>query len=148
MIPQSVPSGSPRIVVTNEDIYALMGDLKKRLENSTAFKDGPPDSPRPRLRHQFMNLDFWFMFAAIVQLFLIFTSFIHTNAFEPLCAGSILCMLLAMMSNLTRDRVELPPKRATTRQPLFVINFGGKPSPSLTELQRQHGIKMVKSIPE
>lgn len=116
--------------------------LMRLRESLKAFGDGPPEQPK-RYRARLLNFDFWFMFAAMIQLFLIFTSFIPTNMFEPLAAGSFVCCWLALISNLNREKVELPPKSPRKHRPLIVLNFN-RVTPSLRELQVAHGVKVAE----
>lgn len=69
--------------------------------------DGPNQDPEPQPthhRHQLMHMDFWFVTAALACQLLIMTSFIPTNAFEPLIVASIAFLFMAVVSNLTREK--------------------------------------------
>lgn len=68
--------------------------------------DGPgaePETPT-HYRHQLLHMDFWFVTATLACQLLIMTSFIPTNAFEPLVVASIAFLFMAVVSNLTREK--------------------------------------------
>lgn len=127
-----------------DDELAIL-DRVQRLRNSLqSFGNSPPPTPI-RYRHQFANFDFWFMFLSMCATFAIFTSFIPTNAFEPILAAAMFLQFCALIANLTRERVELEPKINRPRQPLIVINFTPRPTKTFREAQVAAGIKIVEN---
>jgi len=64
----------------------------------------PPPPVTHVTRHQLLNFDFWFIFAALGCMLAITSSFIPLDMFEPLVFGAITLLIFAMISNLTRDR--------------------------------------------
>jgi len=100
---------------------------------------------KTKMRSQLAHMDFWLIFGALACLLAITSSFIQTYQFEALIFTAITLLLLALISNLCRDR---QPMLIT--QPIIKveIRFSRLFIPrakitGLTALQRAHGVTPI-----
>lgn len=66
--------------------------------------DGQDSNPPIQTRHQLANPDFWFFAGSGLGIILIFTSFVPTNAFEPILFGALMLNAAGLVANLTREK--------------------------------------------
>lgn len=92
------PQAAPEI-----DIDEVLAYFRQQYGGGGGEPETPIDTPTHH-RHQLMHMDFWFVTAALACQLLIMTSFIPTNAFEPLIVASIAFLFMAVVSNLTREK--------------------------------------------
>lgn len=85
-------------LITTEDLYQMLVEIK-------ALAERPPQPPTPpKTVHPLFHADFWLIFCSAVAVFMVFTSYIPTDVFEPLLTLALACQVLGMVFNLTRDR--------------------------------------------
>lgn len=93
-----------------EESPDLSEDIAAILENwiSENYGDGGGDFDSAQTptyyRHQLLNPDFWFFSGGWTCILLIFTSFIPSNAFEPLLFAGFILTSLGLVANLTREK--------------------------------------------
>ena len=116
---------SPDLDIDPDDILAALEYYQTQYGGGD---DGPPVEPT-FYRHQLMNMDFWFIFAAGACLFSIFTSFLPTDLFEPLAASAFGFIIFAMIANLTREKqgVVVHERHIVIRLPRW-LGFGYIPT--------------------
>lgn len=120
-------------LITTEDLYQMLVEIK-------ALAERPPQPPTPpKTVHPLFHADFWLILLAFGANFMVFTSYIPTDVFEPLLTGALACLLFAMVFNLTRDRQHMIVRPITLNwvNPIAGL-FGGRQPKSLAEIQHDH----------